>query len=96
LAYCAKSEAVAGTEHPRLGSLLTTLHIIIRDTTMTRKISMKATLTCSLILTLLSFAIYAMGWHFNDMPRIIIQIFAPAIFPFTLKEIYDNRDGDDY
>lgn len=50
----------------------------------------------SLILTLLSFAIYAMGWHFNDMPRIIIQIFAPAIFPFTLKEFYDNRDGDDY
>ena len=30
------------------------------------------------------------------MPRIIIQIFAPAIFPFTLKELYDNRDGDDY
>ena len=58
---------------------------------MTRKISMKATLTCSLIL-----AVYAMGWHFNDMPRIIIQIFAPAIFPFTLKELYDNRDGDDY
>ena len=50
----------------------------------------------SLILTLLSCAIYAMGWHFNDMPRIIIQIFAPAIFPFTLKELYDNRDGDDY
>ena len=50
----------------------------------------------SLILTLLSFAIYAMGWHFNDMPRIIIQILAPAIFPFTLKELYDNRDGDDY
>ena len=50
----------------------------------------------SLILTLLSFAIYAMGWHFNDIPRIIIQIFAPAIFPFTLKELYDNRDGDDY
>lgn len=63
---------------------------------MTRKISMQATLTCSLILTLLSFAIYAMGWHFDDMPRIIIQIFAPAIFPFTLKELYDNRDGDDY
>lgn len=63
---------------------------------MTRKISMKATLTCSLILTLLSFAIYAMGWHFDDMPRIIIQIFAPAIFPFTFKELYDNRDGDDY
>lgn len=63
---------------------------------MTRKISMKATLACSLCLTLLSFAVYAMGWHFNDMPRIIIQIFAPAIFPFTLKELYDNRDGDDY
>jgi hypothetical protein len=87
---------VEGTEHPRLGSLLTTLHIIIRDTTMTRKISMQATLTCSLILTLLSFAIYAMGWHFNDMPRIIIQIFAPAMLPITFKELYDNRDGDDY
>ena len=57
---------------------------------------MKATLTYSLILTPLSFAIYAMGWHFDDMPRIIIQIFAPAMFPFTFKELYDNKDGDDY
>ncbi len=47
----------------------------------------------SLVITLISFALFALGYHYDDGARIFLQVFFPPFIPLLYRETMGNGEN---
>ena len=47
----------------------------------------------SLILTLISFTLFALGYHYDDWARIFLQVFFPPFIPLLYRDTMSNGEN---